>query len=377
MFSSGYYGSELLDVKAGEIELYFQSGGDFSARARALIEVRTDVVSLTMIDANGIVRQSFGGASGDVGKKFTLAAGGGNTIILGLKGVGERKSVAGALLWSIFIALIVTMGYFVALRFVPTARDGYLLRFRRAIKSVTNGNYNVRMPTERTMLGSPLLVDLSESFNFMVEQVARKLGVELAPTSHAQGPPGLETEVEVTRGVVTLVSRLAPIGGLADISETDYSSFLDQYRRDGSAIIFKYGGVIESVSGDEMVAFFNVPGDVSTPELRAISSAVELVQYVAMMNKTRGIPGTNALACKVGLGLQTALLDAETGLPRDLHGVINPVTQLCDDAEAWRVMITSELYGATQGYLDIREYNVGPNTVYAVLGIEEGAVDLA
>lgn len=375
IFNSRYYSTEILDVKASEIEDYFNSEGDFSSNAKALLRVRPDVISLTLIDSTGIVRQSFGGASGEIKKKYTLSAPGDHTIILGLKKSTKTKSLAGAVFWGFIIAAIVLLLYFAALRFLPSEEYNYLKRFRRAVKSVSNGDYSVRLVTSKSQLKSPVLVELSESFNFMVEQIAKRLGLDpIPPQFQPDIGPSHDLMGDYSKNAVTLVSRVSSQGLQFNMAADEYSKFLDQYRREASSIIFKYGGVIESVSGGEIVAFFNVPNEVNLPELRAVSSAVEVLQLLAKLNKLRNLESDEAISGKVGLGLKNVLIDHETGLPHDIDTVISPVKQVCDDAESWKVMITSEVYDAVTDHVEVKEPGLGPQTVYSVLAVEEGIV---
>ncbi len=66
---------------------------------------------------------------------------------------------------------------------------------------------------------------------------------------------------------------VAKIADFQELSTTldaaEFNSFLADYRKAASSIISNYGGVIEALLKDEIVAFFNAPEEQNKPELRA------------------------------------------------------------------------------------------------------------
>lgn len=178
------------------------------------------------------------------------------------------------------------------------------------------------------------------------------------------------------RNVTVIVAKINDFEGLNQrLESADLGSFLTEYRKSASQIISAYGGVIEALLQDEIVALFNAPDEQTNPELRAVCSAVEVLHELATMAKKRRSEGKEMIAGKIGIGMHSLSYYTETGVPDSVKKVIKEARWVCENASLWKVYITSDLHDLLKGHVDAKEFLFEGDILYSVTGVEQGVVE--
>ena len=178
------------------------------------------------------------------------------------------------------------------------------------------------------------------------------------------------------RNVTVVVAKIDDFENLTQkLDSSDLNSFLTQYRKSASQIISGYGGVIEALLQDEIVAIFNAPDEQNNPELRAICASVEVLHELATMAKKRRSDGKEMIAGKIGVGVKSLAYYSETGVPDSVKNVIKDARYVCENANLWKVYVTSELHELVNENVDAKEYLIEGEILYSITGVEQGVVE--
>ncbi len=178
------------------------------------------------------------------------------------------------------------------------------------------------------------------------------------------------------RNVTVVVAKIDEFENLTQkLDSSDLNSFLTQYRKSASQIISSYGGVIEALLQDEIVAIFNAPEEQNNPELRAICASVEVLHELATMAKKRRADGKEMIAGKIGVGVKSLAYYSETGVPDSVKNVIKDARYVCENANLWKVYVTSELHELVNDNVDSKEFQVEDEVLYSITGVEQGVVE--
>ncbi len=96
------------------------------------------------------------------------------------------------------------------------------------------------------------------------------------------------------RSFTALSERQTPAQVVAMLNEY-FSAMVD--------IVFKYDGFINKFIGDAIMALYNIPVDQDQPELRAVRSALDMIDSLAKLNKAREERGEYPI--RIGIGVNT------------------------------------------------------------------------
>ncbi len=376
VFNSYYYASVILDVRASEVGEYLHDFDNFSRDAKELVRIRPDILYLTLIDGNGVVKRSYGGANGKNMKKFTIPTSDKHTIILGLREFGIGDSVGRSLVWSLLITGVFLLCYFF-LRFVFSLNENfYLDKLSRALNTVANSDYTARLDIDKKVSGDSLLLRLYESFNLMLSQIVKSQGGTEVISSHFQPQIVIADgdEEQLTKNVITFVNKITGIDEFPTIlSPEEYNELIENYRNEVTSIIANYGGTIEAIFQDEIVAFFNTPEELQNPELKAISAGVEVLQTLAVMNKDRKLDSTKAVSGKIGIDIKSVPFISTSGAPQSVKEIITHARRICDASPQWKVMVSSEILSHVRDHVDVKEYEMEDQTIFSIIGVEADA----
>lgn len=179
------------------------------------------------------------------------------------------------------------------------------------------------------------------------------------------------------RNVTVLVAKISDFSDLiSDLEPSDLNSFITEYRRNASSIVGEYGGVIEALLQDEIVAIFNAPDKQNHPELRSVSAAVEIMQVIAELAKKRKAEGKRIISGKIGLSVSSVAFFTETGIPDKIKDVVDNSRHLCDNTENWKIFVSGELYDCVKEHVEVKQTKVNDNFYFSVVGVEEGVLRL-
>lgn len=377
VFSSYYFTSTLSEQKAQElVQLFSAPDTSFDETAKNILNSRQDVLYIKLLDSKGVLQESFGSDEGENIEMFPITTSENSTILLGLVGTDFKNLIIYPALWSALIGLVVSIIVLFILSLLSNGKSDSIEKIISGMKRVSRGDSTTKL--ESSEAGDDVtMIRAYETFNQMLDMLKRRENVEVEepifqPTLIATEEKEEETN---TRRVTVIVAKIADFQDLSStLDSTEFNSFLADYRKSASSIISNYGGVIEALMKEEIVAFFNAPEEQTKPELRAICSAVEVLQHLATITRERKLEGKIAINGKIGIGTKTLNVYSDSGVPQGIKGVTDTARSICDISPIWRVIVSSELYLSVSEYVEARELTLGEESYYSIVGVEEGIV---
>ncbi len=377
VFSSYYFTSTLSEQKAQElVQLFSAPDTSFDETAKNILNSRQDVLYIKLLDSKGVLQESFGSDEGENIEMFPITTSENSTILLGLVGTDFKNLIIYPALWSALIGLVVSIIVLFILSLLSNGKSDSIEKIISGMKRVSRGDSTTKL--ESSEAGDDVtMIRAYETFNQMLDMLKRRENVEVEepifqPTLIATEEKKEETN---TRRVTVIVAKIADFQDLSStLDSTEFNSFLADYRKSASSIISNYGGVIEALMKEEIVAFFNAPEEQTNPELRAICSAVEVLQHLATITRERKLEGKIAINGKIGIGTKTLNVYSDSGVPQGIKGVTDTARSICDISPIWRVIVSSELYLSVSEYVEARELTLGEESYYSIVGVEEGIV---
>ena len=377
VFSSYYFTSTLSEQKAQElVQLFSAPDTSFDETAKNILNSRQDVLYIKLLDSKGVLQESFGSDEGENIEMFPITTSENSTILLGLVGTDFKNLIIYPALWSALIGLVVSIIVLFILSLLSNGKSDSIEKIISGMKRVSRGDSTTKL--ESSEAGDDVtMIRAYETFNQMLDMLKRRENVEVEepifqPTLIATEEKEEETN---TRRVTVIVAKIADFQDLSStLDSTEFNSFLADYRKSASSIISNYGGVIEALMKEEIVAFFNAPEEQTNPELRAICSAVEVLQHLATITRERKLEGKIAINGKIGIETKTLNVYSDSGVPQGIKGVTDTARSICDISPIWRVIVSSELYLSVSEYVEAREVTLGEESYYSIVGVEEGIV---
>jgi len=383
LFSSYYFTNSISEQKSQElIKLFSQSDASFQETAEEILNSRQDVFYIKLLDSEGVLQESFGNEEIDNLEILPITTSANSTILVGLAGTDFKSLAISNAVWSGLIGLIVSIIVLVLLSFLSSGKSDTIEKLIAGMKRVSRGDLATKL--ESSEAGEDVtMIRAFETYNQMLDLLKRKKEAE--PPDEPVFQPTLieaediedEEEEEETknRRVTVVVAKIADFQELTStLDSSEFNAFLADYRKSASSIISNYGGVIEALMKDEIVAFFNAPEEQTNPELRAICSAVEVLQHLATITRERKLEGKVAISGKIGIGSKTLNVYGDHGIPQGIKAVTDSARGTCDLAPIWRVIVSSDMYYSVSEYVEARELILGGESYYSIIGVEEGLV---
>jgi len=380
LFSSYFFNSTITEQKSQElIKLFSQSDVTFQQTAENILNSRQDVYYIKLLDSEGVLQESLGNEDGDNLEMFPIATSTNSTILVGLQGSDFKSLTISTAIWSGLIGLVVSIIVLVLLSLLSNGKSDTIEKLIAGMKRVSRGDLATKL--ESSEAGEDVtMIRAFETYNQMLDLLKRKKEIE-TPDEPVFQPTLIEAEdkeeEEETRKrrVTVVVAKIADFQELTStLDSSEFNSFLADYRKSASSIISNYGGVIEALMKDEIVAFFNAPEEQTNPELRAICSAVEVLQHLATITRERKLEGKIAISGKIGIGTKTLNVYGDHGLPQGIKAVTDSARATCDLAPIWRVIVSSDMYYSVSEYVEARELILGGESYYSIIVVEEGLV---
>ena len=111
------------------------------------------------------------------------------------------------------------------------------------------------------------------------------------------------------RNATVLFSDIRSFTALSErLPPADVVGMLNEYFNVMVEIVFKNEGFLNKFIGDALMAVYNVPVDQTDPELRAVTTAIEMLDALDKLNKRRAERGQFAI--KIGIGINTGPVTA-------------------------------------------------------------------
>ncbi len=385
VFTSYYFTSTLSEQKTNELLILFnESDASFQETAENLLNTRDDIYYLQLLDSEGVLQESFGDATSapENLEIMPIDTSGGATIIAGIAGLDYQSLITSTAIWSALIGIALSIVAIFLISFLTNGKSDTVEKLIAGMKRVSRGDLSTKL--ESSDAGDDVtMIRAFETFNQMLDLLKKRS--EAAPVEEPVFQPTLieaddkedEEEEDQTRSrrVTVIVAKIADFQDLtSSLDSTEFSGFLADYRKAASSIISNYGGVIEALMKDEIVAFFNAPEEQTNPELRAICSAVEVLQHLATITRERKLEGKTAISGKIGIGSKTLNVYGDNGVPQGIKSVTDSARSICDLAPIWRVIVSEDLYLTVSEYVEARELSLGGDSYYSIVGVEEGVV---
>jgi len=385
LFNSYYFTSTVTEQRAQELARFFNtSNQNFSETAKSLLNARPDIIYVQLLNPQGVLQESFGVEDGEDLEIIPLTTADNNTIVLGVVERDYQSLMLSSVLWSALIGLGISVILIFIFSFLSSGKNDSIEKLISGMKNVTRGDLTGAKLDPADSSDDVAMIRAYETFNQMVDRLRRREDVEeedIPPfqptliTSQEEAEEDEDFERGKERNVTVMVAKIADFQELSNtLNPSEFNTFLADYRKAASTIISNYGGVIEALLKDEIVAFFNAPEEQVHPELKAISSAVEVLQLLATITRERKLEGKTAISGKIGIGTKLIPVYGESGVPHGIKDVTDMARNISEVAPIWRVIVSSEVFGLVSEYVEARELRLGNNSYYSILGVEEGVV---
>ncbi|OGR07109.1 MAG: hypothetical protein A2341_24560 [Deltaproteobacteria bacterium RIFOXYB12_FULL_58_9] len=211
-------------------------------------------------------------------------------------------SVFAAALILIIIYLVVTLG-----RVVIRPITQVML----AMRDVRKGNFNTKVELN----SSDEIAVLADTYNFMViglrerEELKDAFSRYVSTQVYDRLAAGDLTLTGETRNATVLFSDIRSFTALSErLTPADVVQMLNQYFNVMVEIVFKNDGFVNKFIGDALMAVYNVPIDQDEPEMRAVKTALEMIEALDEFNRARAEVGL--FAVKIGIGINTGAVVA-------------------------------------------------------------------
>jgi adenylate cyclase len=175
-----------------------------------------------------------------------------------------------------------------------------------AMRAVQDGNLDHEVNLKR----SDELGLLADAYNFMVRglreraRLADAFSRYVSSQVYAKFQSG---EIQLSgelKDATVLFSDIRSFTSLSEqLSPGDVVAMLNEYFTAMVEIVFKYEGFVNKFIGDALMAIYNIPLTQSQPELRAVRTALEMLESLATLNAKREARGQFPL--RIGIGINT------------------------------------------------------------------------
>ncbi len=196
-------------------------------------------------------------------------------------------------------------------------------------------------------------------------------------------------KVEVAKGgeLRETTMLFSDIRGFTNMSESrspqEIVDMLNEYFEQMVEIVFKYEGTLDKFVGDEVMALYGSPVKHADDPIRAVRSALEMLDTLATWNQERAARGQ--VPVHIGIGLNTgAVVAGYLGSSKALEytvigDVVNTGARLCSAAQPGQILVSEATLQCTGDLFDVQEQppmplkgKSNPLRIYAVIGEKGG-----
>lgn len=435
-FQYFYFPERYADLRVAEMEEVFSEEEFFADRARSVLDTRNDVGYVRLLDHNGVLEKSFGFQDDKGFEKLTLKGPEGKTVLLGLRSSVGGKFHLDALLWSLIFASLMAVVFTSLIRFISDRAFRFLGEFSEAVGSVASGDYSVRLDGRSSLIAGAGVQWLCREFNEMASSLeggsadrddtedsedvdfdrSAELPTDFRPkivlsqeqssdlssfrvpedsfdeglveiehvSDEEDAEPGQEAPSAVTEtadsdeektDISILVVKIADFESLIeDVSPSSVNSLTADYRKSVSTTIGSFGGNVETILRDEVVAFFTDSDSGPAAKLSCVCCAVEMMQLFAGVVDGQKVSARSDIKLKMGISSADLPVSDESDVFTLAKPFVDEAKALCDGARAWSVFVTTGFRDGASDYLEVRREKVEGNLCYAVTGVEEEAL---
>jgi adenylate cyclase len=196
-------------------------------------------------------------------------------------------------------------------------------------------------------------------------------------------------KVEVAKGgeLRDTTMLFTDIRGFTSMSESrspqEIVDMLNEYFELMVEIIFKYEGTLDKFVGDEIMALYGSPVKHDDDPIRAVRSALDMLQVLEAWNAQR--TGAGKVPVHIGLGINTGevvagYLGSSKALEYTVIGdAVNTGARLCSAAQAGQLLVSEFTHQRLDNLFDVQEQppmplkgKSKPMRIYSVIGEKGG-----
>ena len=183
--------------------------------------------------------------------------------------------------------------------------------FMDSMQRVRDGDLKTRVVLQRT----DEIGVLADTYNFMVQGLSERERLKdafnryVSKQVYAQLEAGAIKLTGEQREATILFSDIRSFTALSEqLTPRDIVDMLNEYFNEMVEIVFKYDGFLNKFIGDAMMAVYNAPIDQPEPELKAVKTALEMLDALQRLNAKRTQRGQFPL--RIGIGINTGMVVA-------------------------------------------------------------------
>lgn len=450
IFQYFYFPVRYAQMRTAEMENVFGEEELFAENSRSILNTRSDVGYVRLLDRNGVLEKSFGVQDDSGFEKLTVKGPEGKAVLVGIKMPSGNGNYLNMALWSLLAGSLMAVALSFFLRAMNARSLRFLGNFSDAMRRLSRGDYSARLEPGSSFAANPGLARLCREFNDMASSIspappgekasdedsAADAGESAVPadakdaeetagedsagqggeprssfrpkivpreqeqaplaetppgsgvaeilsgrTAEADGPPAVSDDRGSPgngTGVAVLVVKIADFDTfVSDLDPSEVDFITAEYRKSLSDFVVSFGGVVETVLRDEVVAFFSDSGDGGrkAAELRSVCCAVEIMQFFGAA-EDRGATAAVKSRTKVKAGISSAELPvrAESEIFAEAKPFASEAKALCDGARGLNIFVSKDFRESVKDYLEVRRESLGGRLCYAVTGVEESAL---
>lgn len=177
----------------------------------------------------------------------------------------------------------------------------------KSMRRLRDGDLNTRLDlVDRT----DEIGILADTYNFMVlglserERLKDAFNRYVSKQVYKRLEAGEITLTGENREATILFSDIRSFTALSEqLTPPDVVAMLNEYFNEMVEIVFRYDGFLNKFIGDALMAVYNAPLEQSEPELRAVRTALEMLEALHKLNGVRSSRGQFPL--RIGIGVNT------------------------------------------------------------------------
>lgn len=234
---------------------------------------------------------------------------------------------------------------------------------------------------------------LADTYNFMVQGLSERERLKdafnryVSKQVYKRLEAGDITLTGETRDATILFSDIRSFTALSEqLTPPDVVAMLNEYFNEMVEIVFRYDGFLNKFIGDALMAVYNAPIDQPNPELRAVRTALEMLDALHKLNGMRSSRGQFPL--RIGIGVNTGPVVAGNigHMQRLEYTVIGDAVNLAQRIESQTKVTGSSLLISESTYAKVAPYVIAEPlpavkmkgkqeavALYAIHGMKPGA----
>lgn len=440
IFQYFYFPVRYAQMRTAEMENVFVEEELFAEHSRSILNTRSDVGYVRLLDRNGVLEKSFGVQDDSGFEKLAIKGPEGKAVLVGIKTPSDNGNYLNMALWSLLAGSLMAVALSFFLRAMNARSLRFLGNFSDAMRRLSRGDYSARLEAGPSFAANPGLARLCREFNDMASSISPAAPGEKAPDEDSAADAGESADPAVAKdaeetaredsagreteprssfrpkivpreqeqapaaevspglglgeilsgqsvatdgspgngtGVAVLVVKIADFDTfVSDVDPSEVDFITAEYRKSLSDFVVSFGGVVETVLRDEVVAFFSDSGagGRKAAELRSVCCAVEIMQFFGTADEPEATDVKSRTKVKAGISSADLSVRAESDVFAEAKPFASEAKALCDGARGLSIFVSKDFRESVKDYLEVRRENLGGRLCYAVTGVEESAL---